>query len=368
MKAATLFTGGGLADIGIEQAGFEMAWGIEIVPDIADVARRNLNHKIIAADILTVDPATLDRVDALHASPPCPNFSQAKAGRRETEADKALARQVARFVEVLRPKIFTLENVWAYRISESWGIIRDALYLAGYWLDIGHVNSADHGVPQTRKRMIVRALLGQMVPYLPLAGRWVGWYEAIEDLIPDLPETELANWQKAGLSDDLHDVLIAQGGYDGKVVQRSIEEPAFTVTANGNQVNGVKAILANSQNAGRYLSRREFEPAFTITNAGKGMPGALLFTDQYGRPNNHENRTAQRRPGTEPSFMVTASNKSDWRVVTETRTVAITPRALGRFQTLPNWYRLPEKKSLTCEIIGNGVPCKLAKAIYRGLQ
>jgi site-specific DNA-cytosine methylase len=38
------------------------------------------------------------------------------------------------------------------------------------------------------------------------------------------------------------------------------------------------------------------------------------------------------------------------------RVVQMTPRCLARFQAFPDWYELPESKSLACRIIGNAVP------------
>ena len=49
------------------------------------------------------------------------------------------------------------------------------------------------------------------------------------------------------------------------------------------------------------------------------------------------------------------------------RVVSMTPRALGRFMTLPDWYVLPEKKTLASKIIGNGFPCLAAEKILRQL-
>ncbi len=37
------------------------------------------------------------------------------------------------------------------------------------------------------------------------------------------------------------------------------------------------------------------------------------------------------------------------------RVVKMTPRALARFQSVPDAYVLPDKASLACRIIGNGV-------------
>ena len=170
----SLFSGFGGADIGAMAAGLTPLWGVEFEGQIAAVANRNLGDHVRAADILACDPTDFPPVDVLHASPPCPNFSVAKAGGEETAQDIALAQRVADFVTTLGPGVFTLENVWAYRNSRSWRLIEDALYGAGYWLSIDHVNAADFGVPQTRKRMIVRAVRGGWVPMLPPAEPWVG--------------------------------------------------------------------------------------------------------------------------------------------------------------------------------------------------
>lgn len=39
------------------------------------------------------------------------------------------------------------------------------------------------------------------------------------------------------------------------------------------------------------------------------------------------------------------------------------PRALARFQSVPDTYELPDKDSLACTVIGNGVPCRLMEAV-----
>jgi len=109
--------------------------------------------------------------------------------------------------------------VWGYRKSQSWKLIREHLQRSGYDWNAWKLNCADYGVPQTRKRMIVAARKDGPRPKKPPAthaenpssgglfggdlNEWVGWHEAIEDLIPDLPETGLADWQKERLPDEL---------------------------------------------------------------------------------------------------------------------------------------------------------------------
>jgi len=47
------------------------------------------------------------------------------------------------------------------------------------------------------------------------------------------------------------------------------------------------------------------------------------------------------------------------------RIVKITPRGLARFQSVPDWYQLPENESLACKIIGNGLPPLMYEVIAR---
>lgn len=325
---ASLFSGFGGADIGAMQAGLTPVSGVEYVPEIAEVANANLGGHVRVADVLDLSPATFDRVDVLHASPPCPNFSVAKSGRKETTHDLAMAGKVAEFVTVLRPNVFTLENVWGYRNSRSWAIIRDALYGAGYWLNVEHVNAADFGVPQTRKRMIVRAVLGGWVPYLPEPMSWMGWYAAIEDMIPTLPESKLAPWQLARLPDDLREsVLWAHGPIadDEPPVMRQPDKPSMTLRTTSGPYN---AVLINGDNGSRDLS---------IVNANS------------------------------PSFTQRNGAKTTSRAILNTRVVAMTPRCLARFQSFPDWYELPEKKTLAAKGIGNAVPPLLYQRIAENM-
>lgn len=332
----SLFTGFDGVGIGAQQAGLELAWGLELRPDVAEVANGNLGNHVRVGNLLDEDPYNFDRVDVLHASPPCPNFSAAKTNGAETALDIALAKKTAEFVTVLRPEIFTLENVMAYRQSKSWALIQDALFSAGYWVTIDIVNMADHGVPQSRKRMIVRAVRGGWVPYLSQADRQIGWYEAIEDLIPTLPESQFAPWQLKRLPSELSECLVGVSGYDGGVVIAERDEPANTITARHNQL----------------------------------MLRAFIVDCQNGAASKTKDRGLTIRAGDEPMFTLTASmgQKRPTRAWADGRIVAMTPRALARFQTFPDWYEFDCTRTLAAYGIGNAVPCEFARRMYAGLK
>lgn len=163
---ATLFTGFGGVEVGAIQAGLRPIWGIEYNPKIAAVANKNLGNHVIVADVCRVDPATLEKPDVLHASPVCKNASVASKGE-EAEEDRETARAVVRFIDTLRPQVFTLENVYPYRHFQSFKIITGCLSKNGYMWDYENVNAADYGVPQTRRRLILRAVYGRLLPQLP---------------------------------------------------------------------------------------------------------------------------------------------------------------------------------------------------------
>ena len=357
---ATLFSGGEGVGGGAEAAGLHHMWGIEINDDIAQVARSNGFH-VVTADVTAIDPGVLDTPDILHASPPCPNFSQAKTGAEESENDVRMARATARFVETLMPRVFTLENVWGYRKSESWRLIVSALNRLGYWTTVHHLNSADFGVPQTRKRMIVHAVRDGWVPPLPLPEPWQGWYQAIEDLLPGLPDSEFAPWQlKRGVEELLNQsCLLAQGSFDHADVgneraaqpigKRAANEPAFTVTASSS-MRGVRAFLVSATNSNGLTIRDADEPANTVvsTSGEKGTcPRAF-------------------RPGFTVGNVAKAFPHAR---LEQGRVVRLTLRALARLQMFPDWYKLPDKKiGVAGYVIGNAVPPLLYRKIVDGFQ
>lgn len=383
MKIGTLFTGAGGADIGAIQVGLTPAWGIEYDADIANAARLNLGDHIKTMNVLDANPANFARVDVLHASPPCPNFSAAKVNAEETALDIALAAKIAEFISVLKPRFFTLENVRDYAHSKSLKIIIAALHGCGYAVNSWVLNSADYGVPQTRKRLIVVARRDGIKPSKPEPThteaptplfdhrrQWVGWYEAIEDLILTLPETQLAPWQIARMPDVMiRTMVLAQGGYDNQIVSRNGNEPIFTITANNNQAQMKAVLVTGMHNTARDATiLAESQPCATVISNFAHRPSHMPFALLVDGTGNSYCTKVTIRDGIEPAFTVTASQlKHPARVALEPKTVSITPQCLARFQSLPNSYIWPINQSLAVKMIGNAVPPLLYAAVAKSL-
>jgi site-specific DNA-cytosine methylase len=267
----TLFAGGGLKSYGAKLAGCELVGAIEYDEAIAGCYAMNVSPFVTVAKVQDVDFRPYSDVDGLLMSPPCPSFSVAKSCGKETELDIAMADACCRAIREMRPKWMMLENVYGYRKSVSFGKIVDTLTELGYSFDYYHVNSADYGVPQTRMRLILRAVRSGYLPSLPRkVAKMTGWYEAVSDLIPTLPESQVAPWQLARMGDmskRLSFVPHPNADCDRFLV-RDETEPIFTVTPS---LNGVRAFLCDDQNGSykqdgsRALSTREVhEPAVTV--------------------------------------------------------------------------------------------------------
>lgn len=363
MNFGTLFSGGEGVGVGLTAAGLHHAWGVEYDADIAAVAKRN-GFNVHVADVRSVEYSALPAVDWLHASPVCTRASVANANATEAQEDIDTAAAVVRALEAQQPAVFTLENVWQYRTFAAFRLICDTLGHMGYFWTYDHCNSADYGVPQTRRRLILRASRG-LLPLLPAPVRWVGWYEAIADLLPTLPESRLAPWQLARLPEELRaSVLVDTHNATRDATVRDMYEPSTTQGASmGSRQSHQLAVLINESST-MEIRTAAGSAAVQVSSERNARQRAVLVAGLL----NSESTTLTTRNGVEPAFTVTAShNQKDVRAWTTARVVAMTPRCLARFQSLPDTYILPDKRALAARVIGNMVPPLLMQRIAEGI-
>lgn len=417
---ATIFSGGGGFEVGARAAGLTPIWGVEYDAEIAGVYAQNFGPHCIVSRAEDVNYSSLTVPFWLHMSPVCKNASVAKKDGQEAAEDIAMAEACARAIRQLQAPQLSLENVWGYRNFSSFRTILCAIHESGYAFDYWHLNAADYGVPQTRKRLILLAskthrprqpiqthaergpaqngLFGDIA--LPA---WRGWYGAIEDLIPTLPESKFAEWQLKRLPNLYRSTLVThQYNNDSSYTetrgpaQVEADSPAPPVLAT--QANRVRAFLFAGDNAGsnggRGTVRDAGEPMVTIqtrplsqcthkafiveaTAAGADNKFTMPVRDGADpvftvRPGPNIPRAfivspmdATLWPGNEPAPAVMSTTHSKGQKprawLSHGRVVSMTPRALARFQSFPDSYKLPSKNGLACKVIGNAVACLLAQ-------
>lgn len=223
IKAGTYFSGGGLVEEGLKGI-IDPVVAVEYDEKISGVYRNNFGQHIVTADVRDVDPKELVKqidgeVEYFHASPVCKNYSQAKSNHAEVELDKETAASTAEFINAVKPKVVTIENVKGYKDSDAMKIITDALDANGYTWDADVYNAADYGGYTNRERLIVRAVRDGKLPAKPeKMARKSGWYEAVADIIPTLTEKKngVANWM---------DIRLKADGIDW----RNIDKPLYVM-------------------------------------------------------------------------------------------------------------------------------------------
>lgn len=223
IKAGTYFSGGGLVEEGLKGI-IDPVVAVEYDEKISGVYRNNFGQHIVTADVRDVDPKELVKqidgeVEYFHASPVCKNYSQAKSNHAEVELDKETAASTAEFINAVKPKVVTIENVKGYKDSDAMKIITDALGANGYTWDADVYNAADYGGYTNRERLIVRAVRDGKLPAKPeKMARKSGWYEAVADIIPTLTEKKngVAPWM---------DIRLKADGIDW----RNIDKPLYVM-------------------------------------------------------------------------------------------------------------------------------------------
>lgn len=223
IKAGTYFSGGGLVEEGLKGI-IDPVVAVEYDEKISGVYRNNFGQHIVTADVRDVDPKELVKqidgeVEYFHASPVCKNYSQAKSNHAEVELDKETAASTAEFINAIKPKVVTIENVKGYKDSDAMKTITDALDANGYTWDADVYNAADYGGYTNRERLIVRAVRDGKLPDKPKKmAHKSGWYEAVADIIPTLTEKKngVAPWM---------DIRLKADGIDW----RNIDKPLYVM-------------------------------------------------------------------------------------------------------------------------------------------
>lgn len=232
LNIVSLFSGGGGMDLGFV-GGFEflnkhysknpynIVFANDIFKQAADIYEYNFNHKVERTSIVDLDFNThlpkID-VDVVLGGFPCQTFSY--SGKRGGLSDPRgqLYVQMIDVIKHYKPKIFVAENVDGIRNSKKnnagANVDKSALDTilqdfeeSGYDVQYRILNSADFGVPQTRKRVIIigiRKDLGSVEnQFYPMPThdkfggeemyKWLTAKDAIDDLWDKIDNTSIAN-------------------------------------------------------------------------------------------------------------------------------------------------------------------------------
>jgi DNA (cytosine-5)-methyltransferase 1 len=169
IRAVDLFAGVGGSTCGAKSAGVEVvaaidAWGLACKA----YADNHPGTEVYESRCEDVDPACLQqqfgRIDLLLASPECTSHTCAKGAAERSEESRGTAFQVVRFADALSPRWVVIENVIHMRTWSRYEELIASLNSLGYQCTPQVLNSADFGVPQSRRRLFIVCELGQAPP------------------------------------------------------------------------------------------------------------------------------------------------------------------------------------------------------------
>jgi DNA (cytosine-5)-methyltransferase 1 len=157
MTFGSLFSGIGGIDLGLERAGMECKWQVEIDPYCQKVLAKHWPHVRRYDDVRSVGADTLEAVDLIAGGFPCQDVSVAgkRAGLKEGTRS-GLWFEYHRIICELRPRYVFVENVPGLLI-DGMGIVLGDLADAGYNAEWQVLSAADMGAPHLRKRVWIVA-------------------------------------------------------------------------------------------------------------------------------------------------------------------------------------------------------------------
>ncbi len=167
MNVGSLFAGIGGFELGLERAGFEIAWQVELDPYCRAVLEERFPAARRFEDVRTVGAETLDPVDLICGGFPCQDLSFAGKGAGLAGSRSGLWSEFARLVRELRPGYVLVENVPGLLTGKGkrWdrapvGRVLGDLAEMGYDAEWACLSAGEFGAPHLRKRVWIVAYPG----------------------------------------------------------------------------------------------------------------------------------------------------------------------------------------------------------------
>lgn len=317
-----LFSGAGGFLRGFMDAGLKPEFSVEVWEPAIQTHQRNYPQvPVWDRDIRTISNEEIEKykgkVDLIIGGPPCQGFST--IGKRLVKDPRnELVFEFIRFVNVIKPKVFLMENVRGL-LSANNGLVKDAITAEfeaiGYKVHHEVVCAADYGVPQMRHRVL-----------------FLGVRNDIE-AEPTFPEKKLSKEEYATVGDAIMDLIGKENEFPNHVPMKHndivTKRIACIKEGEGIPEEGLPEDVANG-------SRSDYK--------GNKLKN---FSHVYKRLSRYKPATTM-VPGHNAFPLHPTENRS------------LTVREAARIQTFPDDVIFEGTRQNQCIQVGNAVPVKLA--------
>jgi len=233
LTVGSLFSGVGLLDLGLEQAGMKTVWQIETDDWSRGKLEENFPHTEKFKDVREVGKHNLRTVDVICGGFPCQKISKLNPQKFSLDESLELWFEQFRIISELLPNFALVENSSDLTRRGLWRVLSD-LASIGYDAEWQTIRASDTGLPHKRARLFLAAYparvrrgsdrcfytsdlekLFERHTYLSPVDRQTGLYlEANGSLYPQIPEY----WRMDdGRSFELSEIKRAVKGYGNGV-------------------------------------------------------------------------------------------------------------------------------------------------------
>ena len=360
-----LFCGCGGLSLGLDYAGFKVAFASDIDANCANTYKKNFNiddSKMYIGDIRDLNKNNGDLIqsfkgiDLVCGGPPCQGFSMANRQRVIDDPRNFLYKEYLIFLKTVNPKFFIIENVKGM-LNKIEEIMEDiSLYLNNeYNVSYSLFNVKDFGVPQSRERLIIignrigvdSAKIINSIKKRNKNIKKHTLFDAISDL-PELKPNRVKNNSK--LEND-------EIGYFMRPYKYSNNE--FLSFLNGDRKTDY---LYNHKN--RYNNDRDIEIYTRLPQGANSLHESIADIMPYKSRNDIFKDKYFKLEYSNVCKTITSHMMYDCNMyIHPTQSRGLSPREAARIQTFPDWFIFYGPQNKWYKQIGNAVPAKFAQII-----
>jgi DNA (cytosine-5)-methyltransferase 1 len=363
-KIVDLFAGAGGFSLGAQAAGFSPSLAIDLDPDLTSSHKTNFpGVKTVLADIGSVDPGAVlrhagienDEVAGIIGGPPCQGYSI--AGKRNPHDPRnALVGSFFRFVDVVEPSFFVLENVPGILDTASRSHLDNGLELVAARFEIvGPVvlDASDFGAATSRERVVVIGYRADRLDPVVLAdvtGRMTT-KASVREAIADLPAPHSAEADTSGHF----------------WAPYPPQDPATSLSEYAKRARRPPPAEFSDETVRERL-RRSIVSGFRPTVHGEAVLERFAKV-QPGRRDRISKYTRLRWETTSPTLRAgTGKDRGSFQAVRPlhpSQNRVITVREAARLQGFPDWFQFHRTIWHSFRMIGNSVSPYLAEGVLR---
>lgn len=364
-KVIDLFCGCGGLSLGLEQAGFKVAFASDIDQNCATTYQKNFGieeSQMYVGDIRELNKrndllkSDFKGIDLVCGGPPCQGFSMANRQRIIDDPRNFLYKEYLIFLSKIQPNFFIIENVRGM-LNKIEEIIEDISNVLGAKYNVSYnlFNVKDFGVPQSRERLIIignkigvdSSKIIEEIKERSSSIKKHNLYDAIGDL-PELKPNRIKNNSKAE-NDDIGYFCI---------------EYKYAKTEFRTFINGDRKITKLYNHKNRYNNDRDIEIYTRLPQGANSLHESIADIMPYKSRNDIFKDKYFKLEYNKVCKTITSHMMYDCNMyIHPVQSRGLSPREAARIQTFPDDFVLYGPQNKWYKQVGNAVPVKFAQVI-----